>query len=768
MSNWQISFPDFDSQNQNFRESILTLSNTYMGLRGVEDEIPAGSLPGLYIAGLFDKSECLVPEIVNFPSFLKMEIEVDGEKLTPVQGKLSEYQRTLDMANGSLSRTLNYQTKEGEKICLSSRRFLSFYDKNCGAIALDVSTDWAGKLKIITEFDASEPNREGSYLYDEKVRHFHIKKFNDQFAEDFYAEAELRDSGTKVAFASAMSTSVPATKKRKLFGDRVEETVELDVTKDQTIQITKFFVVQDDREIKSCELRKSTLTKLARMKAKGFNAELSRSSEVLKTLWKTANITITGDDAGDRALRFNIFQLIGLGNEDSANFAIGAKGLSTEHYGGHYFWDTEAYLIPSYLRFNPAVARNLLQFRVNTLSVAKQNAATTDFAGCLWPWQSTADGKEGIRNTILENGVVERRAILDQYHIVSDVAFAAFEYLKYTGDEYYFRSQLSLLVVEGMRFWRSFLEKQNGPDASSYHIKGVMGPDEYHTHVDDNFFTNHLTKIVFQKFFHYFDQANEKTQFDLKSFNQLSDEELHSLRKTGEKIFIPEVKNDVIEQFAGYFNLRDLKLNGKNSKGLPIYPDPKVGKGLPDAERQDTFQADATTTRLIKQADVVLALCQTPELFSEKVFQATMDFYRNYTLHFSSLSPGTYALAEAMAGNTEQAWELFKLAVNMDLEDVKAETETGLHTACHGGAYLAVCEGFAGIRAQKDLLEINPNLPSEWTEITIPLEYQKMKMSIKITQEKIKITPLSPGACKIKVKGKLSQLNAGGKIEFSY
>ena len=701
----------------NLRESLLTLGNTYMGLRGIEDECPEGSMPGLYIAGLFDKSESLVNEIVNFPNIITQYIMLEGEKISSENSSVIEYDRKLNMESGTVERSIVYKTSTGKIFKIESTRFLSFYDTNCGAISVTITPiNFNGTIHICSEYDSTLLSRIGSYSYDEKVKHYYTVNISNQFDENFYTRLQLRDSGYYVDISAYVTVDNLEVKKkcRKVYGEKTVETLELDVKENETINFCKYFVVTDSRDISLHRLKEICLSKLDRMKFAGFNEELEKSAYILSRKWMNSNVIIEGDDESDLALRFNLFNLLVLGNENSSSFSIGAKGLSTEQYGGHYFWDTEAYLLQFYLNTSPAVAKNLLQFRYHTLERAKIHASEQGFEGCLWPWQSDSEGNECIRQTVFENGVIERRHILDQYHIVTDVAFACFKYLYRTGDKTYFDTILTQLIIEGMRFWKSFLLKTNNKDAQVYRIKDVMGPDEYHINVDDNYYTNYLTKLVFSSFFEYYENADDKQKYDITTINKLSNDEYEQLKKIGEKIYIPDTKNNILEQFEGYFKLRDLKITQFTEKGLPIYPDPNVGKGLPPTEHQDALQKDATTTQLIKQADAILSICQNPIGFSKEVILDNFIYYLDRTLQFSSLSPGIYSLAGALAKKTEAAYALFKLCINMDLQDIKNESSGGLHTACHGGAYQAVIEGFAGIRGEKDFLDVDPVMPACW------------------------------------------------------
>lgn len=442
-------------------------------------------------------------EIVNFPEFQRIYVVVENEIVSAENCEVIEYSRELDMKYGSVNRHVIFRTKTNKIIRIDSSRFLSFYDLNCGGISFKVTAlNFSGEIKIGTEYNASLLSREGCYMYEEKVKHFNTIKINDQFEDNFYSRVKLRDNGEFIDFATFLTCEGVQIKNRsrRIFGENARELITLDAIQNIEIDVYKYFVVEDSRAINKDLLRDICINKLERMKSNGFDEELKRSIEILKIKWDKSNVIINGDNESDLALRFNIYNLMILGNENTSSFAIGAKGLSTEHYGGHYFWDTEAYLLPFYINTAPAIAKNLLKFRYNTLNKAKERAKEQGFEGCLWPWQSDSDGEEGIRQTVLKNGVVIRRDILDQYHIISDVAYACLKYLYKTKDEYFFRKYLSPIIVEGMRFWKSFILKNNEENILKYEIKNVMGPDEYHSKVNNNYYTNYLTRFIFKAF----------------------------------------------------------------------------------------------------------------------------------------------------------------------------------------------------------------------------------------------------------------------------
>ena len=759
MKNSIIECSTFEKDKTNYWESIFTLSNTYMGIRGIEDEKLSGSKPGLYIAGIFNQSEGLNSEIVNFPDIYSVRLKVEGETVSPETATVVDYSRKLDLYEGTLTRKVVLRSTQGYTFQINSKKFLSFSDVNCGAILYSVtSPDYSGPVTLESQFQGDFLTRAGCYDYSEKIKSFHILSINNQYSDNFYSRIKVRDRGYLVDMASHFDLVAPDAaegrkKNRRIYGENVNESLSFRMEQGLRYKVCKYFVINDSRHTNQEQLKELTLTKLERMKSNGYSEELARSVAQLSLRWDKMDVVIEGDRESDLELRYNLYQLIAVGSEDRNCFSIGAKGLSTEHYGGHYFWDTEIYLLPYFLNTNPAVAKNLLKFRYHTLNAAKCNASKNGFDGCLWPWQSDELGEEGIRLAVLENGVIKRRQILNQYHIVSDVAWACFRFYQQTGDTPFFMKYLMPVIIESLRFWRSFLLQRNDPNESFYRFPGVMGPDEYHISSDDNFYTCYLTKHIFEEFNSFIKSASEKQLYDLETAMAVSDEELNTFRELTDKIFVPEIKDSVIEQFTGYFKLDDLEITKYSELGMPQYPDKNIGAGMEDMERQDAIQEHATRTQLIKQADAILPFCINQNDFPKEVISATYDYYDKRTLQYSSLSPGVCALGGAIAGRTTRAYELFRLGVNMDLQDQKNETATGLHTACHGGAYLAVVEGFAGIKAEADYLSVQPRLPEDWDMITCTLFYLGVRLDIKVSCSKVLISKGSSRAVPLKING---------------
>jgi len=161
----------------------------------------------------------------------------------------------------------------------------------------------------------------------------------------------------------------------------------------------------------------------------------------------------------------------------------------------------------------------------------------------------------------------------------------------------------------------------------------------------------------------------------------------------------------------------------------------------------------------------VLPVYLLPEKFSQAEIKATFDYYDKRTLQYSSLSPGVCAIVGAKAGAVDRAYQLFRLGAAMDLHDVKNETETGLHTACHGGTYLGAVAGFAGVQTTQECLEINPHLPAHWKTLRFRISYRGALLEVSCTSSKISLQLLRGNRTPIKVDGQLFEWNDKNCIE---
>jgi trehalose/maltose hydrolase-like predicted phosphorylase len=437
----------------------------------------------------------------------------------------------------------------------------------------------------------------------------------------------------------------------------------------------------------------------------GIDALYRAHREAWARRWADADIGITGDAELQRNVRYAMFQLMGaVGITGEA--ALGARGLSGDGYRGHVFWDSDVFVLPFLAATCPAAARAMLEYRVRRLGAALEQAREQGRDGAKFPWESASSGREVTPSVVIgpRGERVRVRTGEMEDHIVADVAWAACRYADWTADEDFRRGPLMQLLVETARYWTSRIECD--PDGAA-HIRHVIGPDEYHEDVDDNAFTNLLARWNLRTAAKLAGAACDERE--VRRWLALVDAIVDGLH--------PHTR--VYEQFAGFSRLEPFPLRA-------IYgPAPLAADSVIGFERIGALQ-------VVKQADVLMLHHMVPDEVAPDSLNANLDRYLPITAHGSSLSPAVHASLLARASRYVEALELLKLAARIDIDDVSGSTAHGLHVATMGGVWLALIEGFAGIRADGDGLSIRPHIPVGWEGLSIRLLYRGARVQVRI------------------------------------
>ncbi|MHB8719020.1 MAG: glycosyl hydrolase family 65 protein [Candidatus Dormibacteria bacterium] len=421
--------------------------------------------------------------------------------------------------------------------------------------------------------------------------------------------------------------------------------------------------------------------------------------------WRDADIAITGDPGLQRDVRYSLFQLMGA-VATSGEAALGARGLSGNGYNGHVFWDSDVFVVPFLAATCPAAARAMLEYRVRRIDAAIDQAREQGLRGAKFPWESATTGREITPAAVLgprgEHVVVRNGEMED--HIVADVAWAACRYDDWTADDAFRRGPLQRLLVETARYWASRVVRDGDGSA---HIRHVIGPDEYHEDVDDNAFTNVMARWNLRTA-----MSRAGPQCDaseVRSWATLADQLVDGFDTTSR----------VYEQFSGFSDLVPYALRETFGAG-PIAADSVLG-----FDRVRTLQ-------IVKQADVLMLHFMVPDEVPAGSLVPNLDRYLPITAHGSSLSPAVCASLLARAGRHPQALDLLRYSAALDLNGESPTTADGLHVATMGGTWMAMVEGFAGIRADGDGLRVVPRLPDGWQELTVRVVFRGVRVRVTI------------------------------------
>lgn len=696
---WIIYEDVSDLKKRKLHEALFTISNGYLGMRGINEDMPVNTWPGTFIAGAFDKSECMCAEMVNFSNAIPLYLIINGEKSDLDKAEILWHKRLLDLKNGAIYRDTVFKTGDKET-SFKSLRFICRNDRNLAVMFCEITPlNWSGELKVVSELDGTVHNAFANYFPDEWVRHLWLESINDNYDPDTVMVVRTRDVGVKYCFASYLSIDRPfeeVKRFKKIFGEKVVEEATVKVFEGKPLNVVKYIAVEDTRHVPEEELVKATTNILNRYKIIDKDTIWENNQKAWAEKWNIADISVvTGkeQDELNAKIRFNLYQLLMNGSDSDYRHGIGIKGFTGEMYRGHYFWDTEMYMYPFYLYTNPWVARNLLVFRHRILDAAKRNAASRGFKGALYCWEDDERGNECINHEIIrETGELRIRETIDQYHKNLAVMYAVFNYYRATKDIEFMINYGADMLVENMRFWESHLTWDE--DKGCYNSIKVMGPDEYHANINNNYYTNYLFKAIGKMTLDFLEECRscyKNAFYKITRRLSVSENEMKTWSRLVEKINLLEAKDGVLEQYEGYFDLEDYTFTRRNEFGIPIITEiddlknPSNPKYTPDlVAYHEELVRMSQKMRIIKQADTVLLFNILPFDFTEEVTRNTLLFYEKRTLHYSSLSSGVYALCAARVGEMELAERYFNLSLDMDLKDVKNESENALHTPTSG------------------------------------------------------------------------------------
>lgn len=760
---WQIIEEGFDPHLNKISESIFSLGNGRMGQRANFEESYTGeTLQGNYVAGVYYPDKTRVgwwkngyPEyfakVLNATNWISINITVNGEQLDLNTCKVLEFTRVLDMKLGTLTRKFVVEQSNGNVLGVEAIRFCSLVDDEAGAIKYTVTPhNFDGELKIESALDGDVKNQDSNY--DEQF----WSEISKTEVENF---AILTMETKKTAFwiSSAMFTAIHQEGKDLELAPQYQEAEKfvsqqfsVNVKANQATSIYKYAVNLSSENHKKEDLEKDAIQVLKNVVAKGFEKMLTEQASAWAAKWQNGDVVIEGDVAAQQAIRFNIFQLHQTYTGEDARLNIGPKGFTGEKYGGSTYWDTEAYCLPFYLATAPQqVAENLLIYRYKHLEKAIENAEKLGFkdGAALYP-MVTMNGEE-CHN--------EWEITFEEIHRNGAIAFAIFNFIRYTGENKYL-AEYGLEVLIGIaRFWAQRVNWSN--DKEQYVMLGVTGPNEYENNINNNWYTSIMATWCLKYTIQAIEEVNEidanrldeilnKTKFDVatetKNWQHIIDN----------MYYASDEKLGIFLQQDGYLDKEQVLV-----KDLPAIDRPLNQKWSWDRILRSCF---------IKQADVLQGIYFFEEDYDLETIRRNYDFYEPRTVHESSLSPCVHAIIAAKLGDLDRAYEFYLRTSRLDLDDYNNDTEDGLHITSMAGTWLSVVEGFGGMRVKDNQLHLNPVLPKNWQSYAFKIGFRKAVITVNVDAEKVTLSNESEHEVTLSLFGSRQQLDAGGSLNVKY
>jgi trehalose/maltose hydrolase-like predicted phosphorylase len=714
---WTLVSDGYDVRRESNVESRFAICNGFLGVRASRSISRAPlwlsfmrgqtwtSWPRTYVAGLFDipETDPPVPALVPLADWQRVRVTLNGEPLLLHTGEILHHRRTLDLRRGLLLADWRHRTPGGAVARVQTLRLVSLADRAVGLQLVQLEIDGKPAQVML------EASFEGAGL-----------GMQTQFLEQNLGSWRTTQSGRSVAMAGATVLSTSDREQAPATPFPLTWRWNWTSTPGQAACLTRLVAVArgDGPDADPAESARGAL---GRATSIGWRAALSAHEAAWAARWLVSDIDVQGDAAAAQALRFAVYHLNSAANPDDERVSIGARALTGDSYLGHVFWDTEIYLLPFYTLTWPEAARALLFYRFHTLPGARAKAAAGGWRGAMYAWESADTGQETTPDRVMtpEGNLVDVLSGKLEQHITADIAYAVWHYWQFTGDDAFLRDAGAEILLDTARFWASRASLE--ADGRS-HIRDVIGPDEYHEHIDDNAFTNVMARWNIRRGLEIavWLRTHAPTRWeDLAARLQLGAPELATWSQTADTLVTGfDATTGLFEQFSGYFGLEDVDLAGYAGRTMPM--DVVLGR--------DRTQR----SQVVKQADVVALLALQVEQFPEPVRRANFDYYAPRCGHGSSLSRAMHAIVAARLGDPSGALQYCHDSTALDLSDATSGAAGGVHIAALGGLWQVAVFGFAGLSFAPDGLSFNPVLPDTWQQLSFALQWRGRKIHISI------------------------------------
>lgn len=750
--NWLIIQNKYVPKDNLIYETNFALTNGYMCTRASYEEETKISLPCTYIAGVYDKSEAFMRELANTPNWLPLKLYVERNLLGIEDCEILEFLRVLDMKKSILFKKLKLRDANGRETLIEGYRFISKNNLHRAAIKFFITPlNYSGVMEMENIIDGTILNFKDFPRF--RVKHLKTLEVSNLNNKGCYIETSTKDHNLHIGTGSVVKVyknsdtqNIIKNRRYSSFGEVSLEFMDFDVKENETIVIDKFASIYTERDIPSTDIKLNVEKELSDFIITGIDQELKNHIKIYENMWYVANVEIEGDNLIDKALKFNIFHLMSTSNKFDEHVSLGAKLLHGEEYGGHAYWDTEIFMLPFFIFTDPETAKALLKYRYNLLDSARENANLNGYKGAKYPWESADDGTEQCPDWTIEPDGSCYRCYVAKYehHVTADIAFGIYNYYKLTNDIDFILKYGAEILLETARFWVSRCTYNKVLDR--YEILAVTGPDEWHEPVDNNFYTNYMAKWNIKKALEILNMLKENyfsVYMNLTNKISLIKDELANWENVHHKLYIPFSENSkLIEQFEGYFKLKDFTINEYDKNNMPIIPKEALSYGIHN-------------TSINKQADVIMLMFLLEEDFDEKSKKINYDYYEKRTSQRSSLSPSVFSIMGLKVGNNSMAYKYLKRSALVDLNNNQGNTREGIHAASAGGTWQSVILGFAGMSINKNgILCFNPWFPDNWTKLKFKIYYRGQLLEITLEETEIKAKIL---------KGNLDKLNINFK-----
>lgn len=757
--NWILGEKVFSPLHLGKTETVMLLGNGYMGLRSANEEPYLSERRNLFINGTFNKADQNeVTELPNAADATRLDILIDGERFSLEFGEPENYRKQLNIKDAELIRSFNWTSPEGNKLQFRFSRFVSFAHPHLIGMKMEL-------ISLSGAVDVSIESGINAQMTNSGVQHF--LEGDRRISEDRFIQLVQTTTQSRIDFVhntvhtlKLNDEEITAEANKYMERRKVWMSYNFRIGQGDNFELEKLTTVHtsqdkesDQEHYSQAEMQEQSLRELKDFVKKGYERLREAHQDAWQqNVWDAYGFEVESENPDDQlAIHFSLYHLTAMTPSHDDRMGVGAKALSGEAYKGHSFWDTEIFILPFFIYSNPSTARSLLQYRYHGLPGARQKAAEQGYSGAMFPWEMAwpTDGEVTPEWGDIDIVTGERTKIwagLIEHHLSADIAFAIYQYVNVTGDEEFLEQYGYVMVFETARFWASRFEWNE--EKERFEITDVIGPDEYKEHVSNNAFTNYMAYFNLMLAIRYAEKLEEENPELWKSLVQ---EGNHAeWQSKAERLYLPEPRKEdlVLPQDDTYLELREIDLDKykKQTKARTIYRDynPEQINGI----------------QVTKQADIILlfflmeqTFLKDDRRFSKEAKRANFFYYEARTLHDSSLSLATHAIAASEIGEQELAYSLFRKTCEIDMGPNMHSSDDGIHAAAIGGIWKAAVFGFAGVRQIDGGLVINPRLPKEWRRMQFSIYWKGEPLRLDITKNMLKLSAGSEKAIQVETAG---------------
>jgi alpha,alpha-trehalose phosphorylase len=777
---WRLVETSLGDDDGGLTGTLFAIGNGYLGLRA--DWTPDPESAGTYVNGFHETFPIVYPEtafalartgqsMLHAPEAKSIELTVGDDVLRlapdhPERSEVTDFRREIDFRTGVLRSELTWHTRAGGRVRVVSQRIVSLEHRHLAVLRLSVELlDAPAAVRIISQLvnrqdvatrgtGRARVDPRGGRTFDRRVLEPVLQTHPDAGSPGGgTVTLGYRCAGSGMTIAAAYRHAVArggdGAFDTELAGDRAATTMRLDTGPGDTVTLTKYVAYHSSSQVPEAsgdvsvdELAARCRSTLAAAETAGWEVALAEQQAWLDRFWARSDIAVDGDDAAQQAIRWNLFQMAQASAQIGGR-GIAAKAVTAAGYDGHYFWDTEVYMVPLLAYTNPEAARDLLHFRYRTLPTARQRASQMSQRGALYPWR-TINGEEA--SAYYPAGTA-------QYHINADVAHAIDRYVTATGDTEFLWGEGAEMLVELARLFAD-LGFYDQADPPVFHIHGVTGPDEYTAVVDDNLYTNVMARFTL------------RFAADVMTRLRSDDPDAHRSLVAATGLAVDEVA-DWTRAADSMCVLYDTGLGINPQDDAFLGHEAWDWEGTPDDKYPLLLNFHPLVIyrhQVLKQADVVLAMFLRGDEFAPDVQRRNFDYYDPISTGDSSLSACVQSIMAAEVGHDDLAMHYFRESLYLDIADTHGNTVDGAHIANVGGVWACLVHGFAGVRDSGTHVRIAPRLPAGWQGMRFGLHRRGGDIAIAVDPTGATVTVESGEPVSILADGVITEVAPGGSL----